>query len=61
MWNIKYKWTYLKNINRLTDKENKLMVTKGEKKLGGIKYEFGVIRYKLLYIKQIARTYCIVQ
>ena len=32
MWNLKklYKWTYLKNRNRLTDIENKLMVTKGE-------------------------------
>ena len=26
-----YKWTYLQNKNRLTDLENKLMVTKGEK------------------------------
>ena len=25
-----YKWTYLQNRNRLTDNENKLMVTKGE-------------------------------
>ena len=25
-----YKWTYLQNRNRLTDIENKLMVTKGE-------------------------------
>ena len=32
MWNLKrwYKWTYLQNRNRLTDFENKLMVTKGE-------------------------------
>ena len=31
MWNLKkwYKWTYLQNRNRLTDIENKLMVTKG--------------------------------
>ena len=28
------KWTYLQNRNRLTDKENKLMLTKGER--GGI-------------------------
>ena len=29
-WNLKkwYKWTYLQNGNRLTDAENKLMVTK---------------------------------
>ena len=32
MWNLKncYKWTYLQNRNRLTDIENKLMVTKGK-------------------------------
>ena len=32
MWNFKkrYKWTYLQNINTLTDIENKLMVTKGK-------------------------------
>ena len=31
MWNLKkwYKWTYLQNRNRLTDVENKLMVTRG--------------------------------
>ena len=30
MWNLKtwYKWTYLQKINRLTDLENKFMVTK---------------------------------
>ena len=26
-----YKWTYLQNRNRLTDIENKLTVTKGER------------------------------
>ena len=33
MWNLKkgYKWTNLQNRNRLTDTENKLMVTKGER------------------------------
>ena len=34
MQNLKknrYKWTYLQNRNRLTDLENKLMVTKGER------------------------------
>ena len=32
MWNLKkrYKWTYLQNRNRLTDIENKFVVTKGE-------------------------------
>ena len=30
MWNLKkeYKWTYLQNKNRVTDVENKLMVTR---------------------------------
>ena len=31
-----YKWTYLQKRNRLTDIENKLMVTKGERDRGGI-------------------------
>ena len=32
MWDIKkgYKWTYLQNRNRVTDVENKLMVTRGK-------------------------------
>ena len=31
MWNLKkgYKWTYLQSRNRVTDVENKLMVTGG--------------------------------
>ena len=31
MWNLKkgYKWTYLQNKNRVTDVENKLMLTRG--------------------------------
>ena len=37
MWNLKkwYKWTYLQNTNRLTDIENKFMVTKGDSEYGG--------------------------
>ena len=31
---IQYKWTHLQNRNRLTDIENKPMVTKGEKGWG---------------------------
>ena len=34
-----------------TDTENKFMVTKGEREGGGINQEFGISRYKLLYIK----------
>ena len=30
-----YKWNYLQNRNRLTDIENKLMVTKGDSRGGG--------------------------
>ena len=33
--------------------ENKLMVTKGEMGGGGINWEFGINRYKILYIKYI--------
>ena len=38
------------NRNRLTDIENKLMVTKGE----GLNLEFGINRHTLLYVKQIS-------
>ena len=50
MWNLKkwYKCVYLQNTIRLTDIQNKLMVTKGE---GGINWQFGISRYKLLYTK----------
>ena len=37
MWNLKkwYKWTYIQNRNRLTDIENKLMVTRRNIRGGG--------------------------
>ena len=49
MWNLKkwYKWTYLQNRNRVTDVENKLMVTRGER-VGGINWEIGIDIYRLL-------------
>ena len=34
---IWHRWIYLQNRNTLTDIENKLMVTKGERGRGGIK------------------------
>ena len=42
MWNFKkrYKWTYLQNINRLTDKENEIVVIEGERREG--RYELSV-------------------
>ena len=53
---IWYKWTYLQNNDRLTDVENKLMVTKG-KWWGrrGINWEFDISRYKLLCKNQICK------
>ena len=50
MWNPKrkYKWNDLQNRNRLTDIENKFMVTKGEG--GGINWVLGINRYALQYI-----------
>ena len=45
-----YKLTYLQNRNRVTDVENKLMVTKGESG-GGINWEIGIDICTLLYIK----------
>ena len=47
---IWHKWTYLQNRNRLTDIENKLMVTKGEREWGRDKLGFGISRYKLYQI-----------
>ena len=53
MWNLKkwYKLTYLQNRNRVTDVENKLMVTKGERVAGGINWETVIDIYTLLFIK----------
>ena len=59
---ISYDITYIWNLKKLmqmnfytkqkqTHIENKLMVNKKEQ--GGIKWEFGINRYTLLYIKQI--------
>ena len=42
-----YKRTYVQNTNRLTDIENKLMVTKGERWVGGINQEFGIKMYTI--------------
>ena len=55
MWNLNkgYKRTYLQNRNRVTDVENKLIVTKGEIGGGGINWEMGTDIYTLLYIREI--------
>ena len=45
-----HKWTYLQNRNRLTDTENKLMVTKGKTWGGGINQELGINIHTLLYM-----------
>jgi len=47
------KWTYLQNRNRVTDVENKLVVTSGESREGseGINWEIGIDIYTVLYIK----------
>ena len=55
MWTLilkkRYKWTYLQNRNRLTDIENKHMVTKGETWCRGINQEHGINIHTLLYIR----------
>ena len=54
MWNLKkwYKWNYFQNRNRVTDVENKLMVTKVEVGEGRvINWETESDIYTLLYIK----------
>ena len=38
-------------LERLTDKENMLVVAKGGRGWGGVEWEVGVSRYKLLYIE----------
>ena len=49
-----YKWTYLQNRNRLSDLENKLVVSRGKDGGGrGIIREFGMDVYTLLCLKQI--------
>ena len=45
---IWYRWTYLWNTNRFTDKECRFMITKGERRWGRNKLGFGVNIYKLL-------------
>ena len=51
MW---YTWTYLENRNRLAYRRNVWLGMEVGDKLG-----FGICRYKLLYIKQITKLYCI--
>ena len=47
-----YKWIYSQNRNSVTDVENKLMVTKGERAgEGGINCDIEIDVYALLYIK----------
>ena len=47
---IMIQWPYLQNRNRLTDTENKLMVTKGER---GVNQESGINRYKHMCAKSL--------
>ena len=46
MWNLKkkklHRWTYLQNSNRLTEAENKLMVTKGKRGEEGLIRSLGL-------------------
>ena len=48
----KYKVTYLHNISKLTDIENKFMVTKGERG-GSINWKFGIILYTAAAAKSL--------
>ena len=51
---MKVTWSiYNVLYNSLTDTENGLVVAKGEVGRGGIDWEFGIGRYKLLYTKWI--------
>ena len=54
MWNLKYGTNEpIYKTNRLTDIENRLVVTNGEEGWGGIDWEFGISRCKLLYMEWI--------
>ena len=54
IWNLKksYKLTYLQNRNKLTDFENKIMVTKGKRwGVGEMDLGFGISICTLLYME----------
>ena len=54
MWNPNMtQWTYLWNRNRIMNIENRLVVAKQEGVGGGMEWEVGVSRCKLLYIEWI--------
>ena len=54
MWYLKYDTNELiYKTDRLTNIENTLMVTKGERRRG-INWEFGINGYTLLYTKKIS-------
>ena len=44
----------MQNRNRLTNIENKLVVTKGEREGAGTNQGYGINRYKQKYTKQIS-------
>ena len=54
MWNLKkgYTWTYLQNRNKLTDFENKFVVTKGDRR--GMAWGFGMGICTLRYMEWLA-------
>ena len=57
MWNLKYGTNELiYETNRTMDIENRLVVAKGEGAGGGMEWEVGVSRYKLLYIEWISKV-----
>ena len=43
-----------------THRHRKLMVTKGECRVGGINHELGIERYKPLYTKETTKSHCLV-
>ena len=59
MWNLEkwYIWIYLQSRNRITDIENKLMVTKG----GGTTWEIGIDIYTLPWIKWASQVALVVK
>ena len=51
---ITYMWNLHSNTNKCIGKTEQTMATKGEGGAGGTNQEYGMIRFKLLGVKQIS-------
>ena len=51
-----HKWTYLWNRNQITDIKNSIVVAKGKGDGGGMDWEFGTSRCKLVHIEWVKKV-----